>query len=129
MSTSTTTTSTLRWSSKFTLAKGNENRDPFHEWSGSFALGNKKDIDFSKCAFHQIEGIFNAHFEESNVCTKLVTQASLREQKTHESKVKKNHADDASRILPEAKRRRKNSIDPRDTQRRQWDANHILTPS
>jgi len=39
------TTTTLKWSSKFTIAKDlDETINPFHEWSGSFALGENQQI-------------------------------------------------------------------------------------
>mmetsp|Transcript_26282 Transcript_26282/g.57575 ORF Transcript_26282/g.57575 Transcript_26282/m.57575 type:complete len:242 (-) Transcript_26282:146-871(-) len=57
--TTTTTTSTLRWNSKFTVAKRNDDVDPFHEWTGNFVF-NKKPIDVSECLFHQLEGTFDA---------------------------------------------------------------------
>eukprot|EP00537_Pseudo-nitzschia_pungens_P006615 CAMPEP_0172363860 /NCGR_PEP_ID=MMETSP1060-20121228/7102_1 /TAXON_ID=37318 /ORGANISM="Pseudo-nitzschia pungens, Strain cf. cingulata" /LENGTH=223 /DNA_ID=CAMNT_0013086699 /DNA_START=45 /DNA_END=716 /DNA_ORIENTATION=- len=54
--TTTTTTATLRWTSRFTPAKGRHARDSFYEWSGMFALGNKKPIALAECSFQQLTG-------------------------------------------------------------------------
>ena len=68
--TTTTTTTTLNWSSKFTMAKGlDENIDPFHEWTGSFALGEKskqKTLRMEDCSFYQIEGTFIGNYDDCN---------------------------------------------------------------
>jgi len=58
-----TSITTLKWSSKFTMAKDvDENIDPFHEWSGSFALGEKPKytppLTMIDLSFHQLEGTF-----------------------------------------------------------------------
>jgi hypothetical protein len=68
--TTTTTTTTLNWSSKFTMAKDlDENIDPFHEWTGSFALGEKskqKTLRMEDCSFYQIEGTFIGNYDDDN---------------------------------------------------------------
>lgn len=104
------TTTTLKWSSKFTIAKGNEDRNIFHHWNGSFVLGEKKYIDISECEFHQVKGIFGSN----NACPKPIAPLSFEGEELQERKTKKNHADDDSRLLPERKRRRKNPIDSKD---------------
>ena len=108
-----TTTSTLNWSSKFTMPKGSKNIDPFHEWSGTFVLGNMKEKDLSQYDFHQIEGIFSGHKNEKNYCTIPIVpfSHSVQEMNTGKAK-KKNIAEEVTSGLPERKRRRKNSVDP-----------------
>lgn len=65
--TTTTTTTTLNWSSTFTMAKDlDENIDPFHEWTGSFALGKKKTLRMEDCSFYQIEGTFIGDYDDCN---------------------------------------------------------------
>jgi hypothetical protein len=68
--TTTTTTTTLNWSSKFTMAKDlDENIDPFHEWTGSFAFGEKskqKTLRMEDCSFYQIEGTFIGNYDDDN---------------------------------------------------------------
>ena len=109
--TTTTTTTTLRWSSKFTLAKGIENQNPYHEWSGSFRLGNTKDIDISECSFHQVEGFFESNYDESIECAKPISPLSLCEQELKKGNAKRNHGDDNDLLSQKRKRRRPNPID------------------
>ncbi len=104
----TTTTTTLRWSSKFTLAKGMENHNPYHEWSGSFHLGNKKDIDISECSFHQVEGVFTSNYDDSIESAKPISPLSLCDQELQKGKAKRGHGDDTD--LLSQKRRRPNPI-------------------
>jgi len=129
----TTTSTTLRWTSKFTVASGNQNRHPFHEWSGSFDLGNKKDIDISECAFHQVEGTFSARYDETDGCAKPIKPSSLAEREMHERTTKKNRTDHETDlwVLPDAKRRRTNHhhpMDQNDHLRIRCDQEHVVTP-
>jgi hypothetical protein len=68
--TTTTTTTTINWSSKFTMANDlDENIDPFHEWTGSFALGEKskqKTLRMEDCSFYQLEGTFIGNYDDNN---------------------------------------------------------------
>jgi len=67
--TTATTTTTFRYSSKFTVAKDiDENIVPFHEWNGSFKLGEKKNstLPLEDCSFHQIQGIFTANYDDDD---------------------------------------------------------------
>jgi len=58
---------TLKWSSKFTMANDlDENINPFHEWSGSFALDEKPKntppLAMEDLSFHQLEGILIGNY-------------------------------------------------------------------
>jgi len=71
----TTTTTTFNWSSKFIVAKDlDETIDPFHEWNGSFVLGEKKKtcLCLDDCSFFQVQGTFLSQYdtgEEDNTNT------------------------------------------------------------
>lgn len=110
------TTTTLRWSSKFTVAKGNENQSPYHHWSGSFELGEKKCTDLSECYFHQVEGIFRSNFEEHRDRVIPMTALSLGVSSINEQKLKRNIAenDDSHTLHRTTKKRRRTlrSFDP-----------------
>ena len=109
------------------VAKGNENRSQFLEWSGIFDLANKKDIDISQCAFCHLEGTFNDPCDKDNGCAKPISPVSLEKQEMLERKAKEIHnADDDSRILPQAKRRRKNLISPKDQHGMQRERNACI---
>ncbi len=102
------TTTTLRWSSKFTVAKGNENRSPYHQWSGSFELGENKCTDLSECYFYQVEGIFRSKFEEDSDRVIPMTALSLGLSPINEQKLKRNivENDDSHTLRRTTKRRR-----------------------
>merc|ERR1712161_138083 len=64
--TTTKTTTTFRYSSKFTVAKDlDDNIVPYHEWNGSFTLGAKQNppLPLEECSFHQVQGIFTADYD------------------------------------------------------------------
>jgi len=94
------TISELKWSSKFTVAKGKDNTDPFHEWSGSFDLGKKTQIDLTDCCFQQLQGSFSAHYNDSIDSIKKPIPEARQIRKINEAST------GATRAMPERKRRR-----------------------
>lgn len=99
----TTTFTTLKWSSKLTIARGMEDQNPYHEWSGIFDLGNKKDINLCECSFHQVEGVFQSNYDDCNLSTVPTSPISLCEQELQKIKRKRDGGNDVLFVHTEKK--------------------------
>ena len=108
--TTTTTTTTLNWSSKFTMAKGlDENIDPFHEWTGSFALGEKskqKTLRMEDCSFYQIEGTFIGNYDD---CNEGIGSSETNSTSTSTSTSPLNQEEEKEASIPPRKKQRHSS--------------------
>ena len=106
----TTTTTTLNWSSKFTMAKGlDENIDPFHEWTGSFALGEKskqKTLHMEDCSFYQIEGTFIGNYDG---CNEGIGSSETNSTSTSTSTSPLNQEEEKEASIPPRKKQRHSS--------------------
>lgn len=105
------TTTTLRWSSKFAIAKGNENRSPYHQWSGSFDIGDNRHTDLSDCSFHHFEGSFRSNAEKVSDCIVPDAPISSEAPSINKRKSKKNLVESDDMCMPRtAKRRRTGTL-------------------